>query len=290
MTGSGAPVPHTNFQVPNEYFHTVPLEMLWVAEGFNASIEEVKAAPKWASGTGFFYRAAGYDFIVTAQHNFSGRNWETNEFQSPRSVAPTHVKVAFRVEPPDGEFNANELGVSDWVFRLVDKDENPLWLEHPQRGREVDIAVLAFEKPAPNLHIVPLTPEVLGSDPRFWITQDVFIAGYPFGLDTGFVWPLWTRGTVASEPAVHFTYKGREYPFFLVDARTRTGQSGSPVFLLRRPFHEIASDDAPPRSRLLGIYTGRINLDNRGDSDLGFVWHIGEVDRICAGSTRGSKQ
>ena len=27
---------------------------------------------------------------------------------------------------------------------------------------------------------------VQGVDRRFWVTQDVFIVGYPFGLDTGF--------------------------------------------------------------------------------------------------------
>ena len=28
---------------------------------------------------------------------------------------------------------------------------------------------------------------VQGVDRRFWVTQDVFIVGYPFGLDTGFL-------------------------------------------------------------------------------------------------------
>lgn len=280
-----------DIQVPNEYFHTVPLTMYWLANGADASLEEIKKAPEYAKATGFFYRVDGQQFIVTARHNFSARNWETNEFLSTHSVAPTHVKVTLRVAPEEegGSFQVSDgLAVEEFVFPLVDCEEVPLWIEHSERDR--DLAALAFQAPSEHLHILPLEPFILTpEDARFWVTQDVFIAGYPFGVDTGYLWPLWTRGTIASEPTMYFIYKDAAHPFFLVDARARTGQSGSPVFLLRRPFWQPAPEDALPRTRLLGVYTGRLNTDGKDNSDLGIVWHIGEVDRICRDGVRGIK-
>jgi hypothetical protein len=93
------------------------------------------------------------------------------------------------------------------------------------------------------------------------------------------------RGAVASEPALYFPYKGEEYPLFLVDSRTRPGQSGSPLFLRRRHFTDITSDDVLPRLRLIGVYSGRLNEE----SELGFAWHIGELDRTCLAKQNAPK-
>jgi hypothetical protein len=153
----------------------------------------------------------------------------------------------------------------------------------------VDVAALPLvDAPFEGMHFLPLEPKdaAYGSEPRFWVMQDVFIVGYPFGLNHGYLWPLWIRGSVASEPTLLFTYKDDEYPLFLVDSRTRPGNSGSPVFLRRRHFTETAADDALPRSRLIGVYSGRINEQ----SDLGIAWHIGEVERMCRAVRRASKQ
>jgi hypothetical protein len=153
----------------------------------------------------------------------------------------------------------------------------------------VDIAARPLDDlPFDEIHFLPLEPkdQAYGSEPRFWVTDDVYIVGYPFGLDHGFYWPIWIRGTVASEPSLNFTYKDEQYPLFLVDSRTRAGQSGSPVFLPRRHFTDLTTDpEALPRSRLLGVYTGRINAE----SDLGLTWHIGEVERMLTAEQNASK-
>lgn len=81
---------------------------------------------------------------------------------------------------------------------------------------------------------------------------------------------------------------------FLIDARTRSGQSGLPVFLMRRHFADDRGNHALPRSRFVGVYSGRANDEAANPSnplpaDLGFVWHAGEVDRICLGNVRANK-
>ena len=98
--------------------------------------------------------------------------------------------------------------------------------------------------------------------------QRVSVVGFPFGERTGASFAVWATGFIASEPEIN--HGGR--PVFLIDCRTREGQSGSPVI-----FHnntggllsdKFAIQATTSSSWLLGIYSGRIN----GESDLGIVW------------------
>jgi hypothetical protein len=62
---------------------------------------------------------------------------------------------------------------------------------------------------------------------------------------------------------------GSRRPVFLIDCRSRPGQSGSPV-VLHHGYHARAANSIGFRasSELLGVYSGRINEH----SDLGRVW------------------
>jgi hypothetical protein len=51
------------------------------------------------------------------------------------------------------------------------------------------------------------------------------IIGFPFGMAYGGAMATWVQGFVASEWQVDYG----DLPRFLVDSRTRQGQSGSPV-------------------------------------------------------------
>lgn len=283
-----------HIQFPNEYFHSVSISTLWHPDGGVAPDEVVNpedgtlrpGVQPCKQGTGFFYRFGGRNFLVTARHCFTDRAWRTNEYLKP-PVTPTHLSMRVRSRPSSGVLDADHLRFIDFCLHLVDEDENPLWLEHP-RGFQVDIAARPLDDlSVDELLFLPLEPKdaAYGTDPRFWVTDDVYTVGYPFGLDHGCLWPIWIRGTVASEPALYFPYKGEEYPLFLVDSRTRPGQSGSPVFLRRRHFTDETSDDVLPRFRLIGIYSGRLNEE----SELGFAWHIGELDRLCLAAQYASK-
>jgi hypothetical protein len=85
------------------------------------------------------------------------------------------------------------------------------------------------------------------------------------------------QGTVATEPSIDF----QQLPCFLVDSRTRPGQSGSPVIA----YHAGGAVPmqgggvgvfAGPAQRLLGVYSGRVSEE----SDLGFVWKTSAVREI----------
>jgi hypothetical protein len=76
-------------------------------------------------------------------------------------------------------------------------------------------------------------------------------------------------GFIASEPAINFN----NLPIFLIDCRSRPGQSGSAVIAYRSGGLVGLEDGSSvnysaPVTRFLGIYSGRINEQ----SDIGIVW------------------
>jgi hypothetical protein len=82
----------------------------------------------------------------------------------------------------------------------------------------------------------------------------------------------------------------KSYPMFLIDARTRKGQSGSAV-MRHRPDRtvNVGADGNLQRnfgaqSQLLGLYSGRTS----DESDLGFVWALEHVDVICRSGVPGT--
>jgi hypothetical protein len=161
-----------DIQFPNEYFHTVIVESLWhpdgvVDENGNAR-KDVRVCMR---GTGFFYRIDGADFLVTARHMFTHRAWRTNDWlDDVHSVTPTYARIQLRVEPEGEKFDAERLQFVDFLFPLVDgEDENPVWLEHP-RGFGVDVAALPLvNAPFEGMHFLPLEPKdaAYGNEPRF---------------------------------------------------------------------------------------------------------------------------
>jgi hypothetical protein len=279
-------------QMPNEYFHTVLID---VFHEFEEPGDDILTREPWYFGTGFFFRIDEQDFLVTARHIVAARSWRENKWRD-FEYAPTHIRISLRAQVPASGFDAEKLSFFDVVLPLLDDDGKPLWLEHPDRSFDVDVAALPLTGllHTDQIHYLPIELESPLKDPRFWVTQDVFVVGYPLGISNGYLWPLWIRGTVASEPTLYFSFKGGEYPMFLVDARTRSGQSGSPVFLMRRHFAEDSDDEPLPRTRFLGVYSGRANDEAASPSnplpaDLGFVWHAGEVARVCLGGKRAEK-
>lgn len=279
-----------SIQIPRESVRSVFLEMVYVGEG---SADSSGPETVLATGTGFICSVDGVDFLVTARHNLSGRHWETKSYLSSHSVSPTHIRIGLRAAPPPGGYDLNEpQQIRLYQIPLLDA-EGPLWQEHPTYREQMDVAVLAFRLPREDDVLIipwePETPEVAVANNKLWVTQDITIVGYPYALNSGAL-PLWVRGTIASEPSFLYTFKGHELPLFLSDARTRPGQSGSPVIMFRPPGTVVVTDTGQvtvtkgTQSKLLGIYTGRVN----DDSDLGFVWRIGEVWAICREGVRPS--
>jgi hypothetical protein len=143
----------------------------------------------------------------------------------------------------------------------------------------VDIAAIPFNVSADQGEVIieawDETPPARDPAARLWVSQHVSVVGYPYGLRGSFDLPLWTSGAIASEPALLHLYRDMEYPLFLVDSRSRSGQSGSPVVTVRQPLSPTNENGnlevaIGPRWQLVGVYTGRVPEDYGAEEGSAF--------------------
>ena len=174
-----------------------------------------------STGTGFVANAARGPLLLTNRHNATGRHQETGQPLSPTGGVPNEIVIMHN--------RANLLG--QWLAKmepLSDNNGRPRWIEHPQLGARADFVAL----PLTQLDDVQLYPYTLGiGDPEILIApaEVVSVVGFPFGLTAGGCLAVWATGFVASDPDIDFS----ALPVFLIDCRSRQGQSGSAVIAHR---------------------------------------------------------
>lgn len=229
---------------------------------------------KLASATGFLVNKEDITYLITNRHVVTGRNNETREcLDKINGSIPNKLKVWLPSEIDEG------YGWRNIDIDLYDSDENQTWLEHPTYKEKVDVVAIKLGK----YNQTKPFCYYLKSNYKPSITQNLFILGYPFGLDinpTIGKYAIWTTGVVASEPDLDLNINGEQLPAFLVDAKTRQGQSGSPVIyydssgLLKNK--NAIYKYSQPITIQIGIYSGRINKE----SDLGYVWKWSLIEEI----------
>ena len=266
---------------------------------FSIHIEMIRNGKKIGNGTGFiyFYKETNSHFLITNYHVLTARN-PTN---------PTTLLAGYPDSPDELRFKAfkkNTMEVSYLNSDLLEDDDLE-WIEHPMRGEGVDIAALKVHLPDDAL---VWSQEMLGlvDDIHLEVGAELFIVGYPYGIAAGDVFPLWKRGTIASEPLI----KPNNLSRFYIDAVTTPGMSGSPVFAVEtRQLIELKGDSASafrehdegkisagdlidridPQAlakpynkkhyRLVGIYSGRL-VDGERDPSIGIVWNAHLIEEL----------
>lgn len=226
-----------------------------------------------STGTGIVLSVGETNWLVTAGHNFTGEHPGTGERLNASGRRPTEVGIRSTW--------FDTLGQWTTVSRqLVDEEREPLWVEHPSLGRRVDVVALRLDEWPNTATLYPLAIEAPGLA-HLTVADDVSIIGYPFGITGGEGFPIWSRGTIATE----LDFDHDALPMFLIDSRTRPGQSGSPVMWYSShgmiPVEggwQLNDGTAPPLT-LLGIYSGRIN----DQSDLGRVFTVSAVRDMLSG-------
>lgn len=212
-----------------------------------------------ATGTGFLTVATAGPLLITARHNLTGRHQQTGECLHSRKGVPDEVVIRHNA--------ADTLATYvEHVEPLYDGDK-PLWFEHPTLGPKADIVALPLTRLDgihQHINVFPFMPPLFLLIPG----EQVSVVGYPFGEVGAGDLAIWSTGFIATEIDLH--YGG--LPQFLIDARTRRGQSGSPVFAHRFGWVRMRNRQPNllnmPASDFLGVYSGRINEQ----SDIGVVW------------------
>lgn len=242
---------------------TVPLELL------------ANGKPLGVVATGFIWKHREQHYLVTNWHVITGRNTQTGRLELP--ARPESFRALFNVRIGD-------FGKSETNIEVRDKSGDPLWLVHPNKGR-IDVVVLPINLFGPTT-AVDLSPiNLYITKPlRIQVGMEVFILGYPFGMDPP-AFPVWKRGTIASEPDLVRMTTG----YYLVDTASRPGMSGAPVILRSWTNDYVegsvrAITDAPA-TNIIGVYSGRLHAAT-DEAQVGMVWHISYIEEIIAGNMR----
>ena len=217
-------------------------------------------------GTCFFVMSADGPVLVTNRHNFTGRNNITGQPLRNDCAIPDHAVVTMH-GPHEVHYHVD----------LVDhaNSEAPSWTEHPTLGAKADIVALPVKEMA-NI-VGEINSVSFFNDWHRWdVGSELHVVGYPYG-QIGGPFPIWSKGSIASEPDIDIA----GLPVFLIDCRSRPGQSGSPVFARFRAGDIVERGGQSYQAKkatnyFVGVYSGRL----RTDSDLGLVWKRSCIEEL----------
>jgi hypothetical protein len=198
------------------------------------------------------------------------------------------IHASFKEELGNGKFDTRFLEIplySDEDFKV------PKWYFHPKAGYHIDVIAIPLDGLPTTIKTFPINKQKEAPDLQLEVSDDVFVLGFPFGIDGGKLLPIWKRGSVASEPGID--YGG--LPCFLVDTASRPGMSGSPVILKRRGKEMIEDNGIPfpyegTFRNFIGVYSGRIGAEDDPEYhkiQLGVVWKKHVINEILEGCTFG---
>jgi S1-C subfamily serine protease len=232
-----------------------------------------------SKATGFVFENFDNKYFVSNWHVFSGRNAITLEpLDTKYSALPEFLRIYFPLEGELGKFETVELN-------LKSDDNEYCWRQHKEKNH-VDVALMPVELKS-NYATFPVNTinesRGLYSFPeKFYVGQEVFVLGYPLGIERGGGFPIWKRATIATEPYLEIDQRNSK---ILIDTATRPGMSGSPVISASHPSARILFDGRcqPVNIRasklFLGVYSGRLGNDDLA-AQLGVVWKENVIKEI----------
>jgi hypothetical protein len=213
-----------------------------------------------SSASGFFFRRDGRLFLVTNRHVF---------VDVPSSHFPDRVEIELHTDARD---------LTRYTVFSIPLYGNGigLWRQAADSAGAVDVAVIEIDmsrlpgaavlQPFETAHLETRGESVTVGDA-------LTVIGFPLGFhDTIHHLAVARSASIASAYGVRFQQQG----YFLTDARTHRGSSGSPVLRRRRNAHH--ADASPFSWQLLGIHSTRMDMRTRdveADESLGLncVWY-----------------
>jgi hypothetical protein len=221
-----------------------------------------------ACGTCFIKRdAKGENFIITNWHNVTGYHPEKKTPLSESGVIPNNIRIAVHSAERSGKWIQMTVSLYD--------DENglPTWYEHPVHKSKVDVIAIPIEEHE-SVTLYAIDDFHFDEIYKPGIAEDVFIMGFPRGITSMGNFPIWKRGSIATD--LDLDIDG--LPKLLIDSATREGLSGSPVIAKHSGIVLDEPGKVGPNSiigtvfQFLGVYSGRIMGKDELESQLGIVW------------------
>ena len=196
------------------------------------------------NASGFFFERDQRLFLVTSRHVM---------IDEPSKHFPDRIEIELHTDPDN---LAKSTGFSIPLYR----NGKSLWRQGLDSAGEVDVAVIEIERaalPASTLYRA-FTPEhLLSTLDQVEIGSSLLVVGFPLGFhDTLHHMPVVRHAVIASSFGLRFQGQG----YFLTDARTHRGTSGSAV-VMRVPDRTPQQGDLP--WILLGVHSARLDVGTR---------------------------
>ena len=263
------------------------------------------------AGTGFFYECGKEWFLITNWHVVTGKDPFNKSPMFEGGCLPTYIRPKFFAYIPG-------TNGSTPVAQRIDiyHETKPLWYEHPELGSKCDVIALPLNRPSSCPEYMHNAANRISSM-RIPVEPGgvVFVIGFPMTISVGAGLPLWKSGYIASEPTYDVTLDGQladigglkegiTLPAFFVDAQTREGMSGAPVFAQyvgnwdsKAPYAGLDStkpefwnrSDVFLGSRgieFVGCYSGRV-LGREQEAALGLCWRSDVIEYVCSSKKLG---
>jgi len=196
------------------------------------------------NASGFFFKRAEQLFLVTSRHVL---------IDEPTEHYPDRLEIELHIDP---ENLARSIGFSVPLYQ----DGKSVWRQGRDTAGGIDVAVIEIERSAmPDTAFYrAFTPEHLHRPPDVVeVGAPLLIVGFPLGFqDALHHMPVVRHAVVASSFGLRFQGQG----YFLTDARTHRGTSGSPV-VMRISESRARLGDLP--WMLLGVHSARLDLGSR---------------------------
>jgi len=218
------------------------------------------------SATGFFFETDTSLFLITSRHVVLD---EATDHRPDRLDLVIHT-------------DHKNLAATTTLTLPLYKEAKSAWREITDSGGLVDIAAVEIDRSALpesyflhafNKSHIPLEWDAIVPG------STAVTVGYPLGFhDTLHELPVVRQSSVASAIGLRFQGRG----FFLTDARTHSGSSGSPVMLFHGDGNN-ATSDIP--WLLLGVHSSRFDMDTRDaniDEALGLncCWYADALNSL----------
>ena len=196
------------------------------------------------NASGFFFERDSRLFLVSSRHVM---------YDVPGQHSPDRLEITLHI---------SKTNIAETIQYSIPLycDGNSLWRQATDKAGEVDVAVIELDRQAlPESFVYhAFTPEhIPDASTEISAGSALLVVGYPLGFhDTLHHVPVVRHGTLASSYGLRFQGEG----FFLTDARTHRGISGSPVITcLPNEYHR----DGELNCLLLGIHSARLDLGTR---------------------------
>ncbi|MDP9079295.1 MAG: serine protease [Bacteroidota bacterium] len=223
---------------------------------------------KLGNATGFFFNTATKTYFITNNHVVGGEFFK-NEYVRlhnhalPIDSTPNKITVRIYRYEINNTFNIT-LPIDQSCIKFYnDAAKNNL----------MDVVAIPIND-AIKIQLnntVTLSSQNISADLLLAPSSELFIVGFPYDFAKFGVYPIWKRGTIASEPNLRNVNNSQ----FWIDATTRAGMSGSPVFFRGSSYATAMSPNTLSgqiNTFLVGIYSAQ-----NYQIEIGIVWDLHNV-------------